>query len=317
MRLRLASGETTRPLYTGDGSWKAAAGPVVYDAVYNGETYDARREHPGWDLPHFDASAASQSQPWTAAVPVTGPPGPMRAWSAPPVVEDRAIKPVNISVVASPEGNVFVVDFGVNVAGVCRLTNIRVQAGANITLRHGEIMQHRGLPDLSPDTLDPKRVYTHNLRGAKATDVYIAKGDAAGESFQPSLTYHGFRFVEVTCSDPDFQLSASDIELVHLHSAIAPRAVVHFNQSDTLNVIQRLAVGAQRSNAMTLPTDCDQRDERLGWTGDADLSSDSICLNFHCGPFLASFADTMADEMGDASNPPVGSLTDGTLTGLI
>ena len=311
VRLRFASGETSRPLYTGDGSWKGTAGPIIYDAVYNGETYDARREQPGWDLPHFDTNAPDQSQPWMAVVPVAGPPGPMRAWAAPAVVEDRAIKPVNISVVASSAGKVFVVDFGVNVAGVCRLSNIRIHAGANITLRHGEILQHRGLPDLNPATLDTKRIYVGNLRGAKATDVYVAKGDAAGESFQPSLTYHGFRFVEVTCTDPSFDLRPSDIELVHLHSAIAPRARVHFNQSDTLNVIQRLAIGAQRSNAMTVPTDCDQRDERLGWTGDADLSSDSICLNFHCGPFLASFADTMADEMGDASNPPVGSLTDG------
>ena len=316
VRVRLVTGSSSRPLCTGDGSWKATAGPIVYDAVYNGETYDARREQEGWDTPDFNMDAVKQSHAWTAAVTVTGPPGPMRVWAAPPVLEDRVIKPVNVTVLASSSsssGKVFVVDFGVNVAGVCRLNNIRVRAGANITLRHGEILQHSGLPDLHPSTLDPRRIYVGNLRGAKATDVYIARGDGSAESYQPTLTYHGLRFVEVTSSDPAFKLGESDIELVHLHSALAPRATVHFNQSDTLNVIQRLAVGAQRSNSMTVPTDCDQRDERLGWTGDADLSSDSICLNFHCGPFLASFADTMADEMGDASNPPVGSLTDGWL----
>lgn len=122
--------------------------------------------------------------------------------------------------------------------------------------------------------------------------------------------YHGFRYVEVSSTDPTFTLLPDDIELVHFHSALASRSSVHFNQSDTLNQIQRLAVGAQRSNFMTVPTDCDQRDERLGWTGDLDLSSDSICLNFDCGAFMRSFADTMADEMGDADNPPAGSLTD-------
>ena len=133
----------------------------------------------GWDTPDFDMEAAKQSHPWTVAVVVTGPPGRMRVWAAPPVLEDRVVKPVNVTVAASPSspsGKVFVVDFGVNLAGVCRLTNIRVRAGTNITLRHGEILQHSGLPDLRPSSLDPRRIYVGNLRGAKATDIYIARG---------------------------------------------------------------------------------------------------------------------------------------------
>ena len=307
LRLQHTNGSSSTALHTGDGSWQAGSGPYVDDATYNGESYDARQEQPGWDVAEFDAGSG-----WEAAVPTAGPPGAMRAWSAPAVQEDRSIKPASIAVVDSPSPStspIFVVDFGVNVAGVCRLRNIKVRAGANVTLRHAEILQHAGLPDLNGTVL-PGRIYVGNLRGARATDVYTARGDEAGELYQPMLTYHGFRFVEVSSTDPSFKLGTDDIELVHLHSALAQRAVVHFNNSDTLNMIQRLAVGAQRSNLMTVPTDCDQRDERLGWTGDADLSSDSMCLNFDCGPFMSSFAATMADEMGDSSNPPDGSLTE-------
>ena len=208
----------------------------------------------------FDELQVQAEAAWAAAVPTTGPPGPMRVWSAPPVQEDRSIKPVNIVAVDAPSpssSKVFVVDFGVNVAGVCRLRNLKVSTGDNVTLRHAEILQHSGLPDLN-GTVALGRIYVGNLRGAKATDVYTARGDRAGETYQPMLTYHGFRFVEVSSTDPSFTLDAADIELVHLHSALAPRAAVHFNNSDTLNAIQRLAVGAQRSNLMTVPTDCDQ-----------------------------------------------------------
>ena len=105
-------------------------------------------------------------------------------------------------------------------------------------------------------------IYTGNLRSAKATDTYIADTNGAdGAVFMPAFTYHGFRFVEVSSSDPSFSLAAKDIELHHFHSAVPVKAQASFS-SDTLNRIQKLAVGAQRSNMMTVPTDCDQRDER-------------------------------------------------------
>ena len=158
-------------------------------------------------------------------------------------------------------------------------------------------MQHDKLPDL--DKADPTMIYQNNLRSAKATDTYIARGDADGETFVPSFTYHGFRFVEIT----NMNVTAEDITLLHFHSAVEPKATVSFS-SDTLNRIQALAVGAQRSNMMTVATDCDQRDERLGWMGDMDLSSDSMCLNFDCGAFAKSFVRAMDDEMEDSGALP-------------
>jgi alpha-L-rhamnosidase len=207
---------------TGDSTWQAAAGPVIYDSVYNGETYDASKE---------------DSMTWSAAVATDGPKGPMTVWAAPAVTTDAAtetIAPINIT---SPKPGMYVIDFGRNLAGVCALSNIKVPKGTNITLRHAEIMQHEHLPDLK--TVDPSMIYTGNLRSAKATDVYIAKGGVA-ESYTPTMTYHGFRFVEVTSTGNALKLDGADaaaIRMIHFHSALAPRTKVHF-KSDTLNKIQ-------------------------------------------------------------------------------
>lgn len=216
LRLRLSNGTSITALHTGDGSWKATAGPYMDDATYNGETYDAREEHPGWDTAAFhddrEPGVATRLQTtagwehtgeatplparsWRTAIPTQGPAGRMSVWSAPAVLEDRLIKPVSVSTSApSTNGSskVFLVDFGVNVAGVCRLRNIKIRAGAAVTLRHAEILQHPGLPDLN-GTVDSRRIYVGNLRGAKATDVYIAKGAGeVGETYQPMLTYHQY-----------------------------------------------------------------------------------------------------------------------------
>ena len=139
------------------------------------------------------------------------------------------------------------------------------------------------------------------LRSALATDTYIMKGDAAGETYQPSFTYHGCRYVEVTGLD---SLTVDDIEYHHFHTANAPKSKVTFS-SPTVTAIQKLCVGAQRSNMMTVPTDCDQRDERLGWMGDADLSGESMLINYDSGAFLTMYMANMNSEVD-----PDGSLTD-------
>lgn len=197
---------------------------------------------------------------------------------------------------AAGNASSYVVDFGRNLAGVVRLSNIHEEAGTVVTLRHAEILQHSGLPGL-PNP-DPEAIYQANLRSARATDTYTCKGDAAGEAYVPTLTYHGFRFVEIT------GLSAPPtVELLHFHSKVPVRAETNFS-NPTLNRILTMAIGSQESNMMTVPTDCDQRDERLGWMGDADLSSDSMCVNFDCDSFFKSFLLSMADELGDDGSLP-------------
>jgi hypothetical protein len=199
-----------------------------------------------------------------------------------------------------PPPVVHTVDFGANLAGVCRLKGIRGRAGSRVSIRHGEALQHGHLPGL--DFPDRTHIYTDNLRSALATDTYIFKGASEGEMWQPTMTYHGFRYVEVTGLET---LTAENIEQLHFHSAVAQRTNVTF-ASPTLNRLQTMALGAQRSNMMSNPSDCPQRDERLGWTGDIDLSSDSLAVNYDAGAFLRFFASNMAfSEDGDGSVPEV------------
>lgn len=127
------------------------------------------------------------------------------------------------------------------------------------------------------------------------------KGDAAGETYHPSFTYHGCRYVEVTGLA---SLTVDDIEYHHFHTLNGNKAKTTFS-SATVTAIQKMSLGAQRSNMMTVPTDCDQRDERLGWMGDADLSAEAMLINYDCGAFLQMFLKNMDSEID-----PDGSLTD-------
>ena len=236
---------------TGDSAWVASTGATTYDNVYNGETYDARlartkRLH-GWATPTFAGRHL-----WEAPAVLGGvdaPAGAMVPWSAPRVMVRDVRAPI---AVASPRPNLYVVDFGANIAGVCELRKVVCPAGTSITLRHAEIMQHAGLPDLHNQS-DPAMIYTGNLRGAKATDVYICSGAAEGETWSPKLTYHGFRFVEVNISAP-VAFAATNIALLHFHSALEQRTHANFS-SATLNRMQKMALGAQRSNFMTVLSD--------------------------------------------------------------
>ena len=143
----------------------------------------------------------------------------MFAWAGPYVQVSKVLSPVAIT---SPSPGLFVVDFGANLAGVVRLVNVKCKAGDTITLHHGEIMQHAGIPGLK--NVDPKRVYYGNLRTAKATDVYTCRGDAQGETWNPRLTYHGFRFVEIQAGSTS--ITKDNLQMLHFHSAVQQKSKV-------------------------------------------------------------------------------------------
>ena len=287
--------KTSIVLQSGDGRFEASKGPVIYDSVYNGETFDSRLADDGWDTINFDKTTSKVS--WEKASVVPGPTGVLFPWIHTPIQITRTVKPVQIT---KPYDGVYVVDFGANLAGVTQLINIDCKQDSNVTLIHAEIMQHAGLPGL-PNP-DPKLVYTANLRSAKATDVYICNGSPEN-SYMPRLTYHGFRFVEVHVGDSGVKITNDNIEMLHFHSAVVQKASINF-QSDTLNRIQKMAVGAQRSNLMSVPTDCDQRDERLGWMGDANLSGESMMLNFDMPGFFRHFINIMTSEQDEDGSLP-------------
>ena len=171
-------------------------GPTVADSVYDGETYDARLarrlEAPsltqGRTESPPEAAGSRASARWRVASAAVGPAGAMVAWSVPPVRVLATVTPVSVS---SPHPHVYVIDFGERRAGVVRLKSVACASGGVIVMRHAEILQHAGLPGVKH--VDPYMVYTANLRSAKATDTYTCAGAEGGETWAPTLTYHGER----------------------------------------------------------------------------------------------------------------------------
>ncbi len=252
-----------------DTSWKAADGPIVADSVYDGESYDARRETPGWDRPGFAGGG------WAAAEAVKGPGGALSAQLMPAIQVVDTVVPFGMS---NPLPGVYVFDMGQNFSGWARL-RVEGPRGTDVRLRFAELL----FPD---GTLNQD-----NLRSAQAEDHYILKGGGE-EAWEPRFTYHGFRYVEVTGFPGTPALDAVRGRVVH--SAVEP--VGSFAASkDVLNGIQRLITWGQKTNLHGIPTDCDQRDERMGWLGDAQGTAEEAIMNFDMAAFYTNFMRDMRD----------------------
>jgi alpha-L-rhamnosidase len=265
-----------------DSTWSVAPGPVVYDGVYNGETYDTRLEQPGWALAGF-----SQGSSWTSATALTAPGGVLTYQAIPPVRELVVLSPKKIT---QPQEGVYVIDFGQNLSGWGRIT-VAGPTGSNVTLRHAEVL----LPDGSG------LIYTANLRSAKATDVYILNGTDTPAVYEPHFTYHGFRYIEWTASDPSLIPTMDNIVSVHAYSDVPQTGAIEFEaSSNILNMIQHNILWGQASNLMSVPTDCDQRDERKGWMGDAQLSAEEAIHNYYMPAFYTNFIQVIEDEQNSA-----------------
>ena len=285
MEIELADG--SKRIIASDESWKATTdGPIRSSCLLDGEMYDARMEMPGWDTPAFDDSAWKpvDVRDAIAAKLVAQPNEPIR------IVEER--KPL---VVTEPTPGVFVFDLGQNMVGWCRL-KVRGEAGTTVTIRHAEV--------LNPDG----NIYTENLRvpaegrpgGARQTDKYILRGEGE-EVFEPHFTYHGFRYVEVR-GLPQKPSLGSLVGCV-FHSA-APRASQFACSSPILNKLMENILWTQRGNMHSTPTDCPQRDERLGWLGDAQVFSQAACFNMHMARFFAKWAQDIRDAQADDGRYP-------------
>ena len=263
-----------------DGQWKAAAGPILLSEIYDGETYDARREPVGWASPGFDDRA------WTPAAVVSHPTDRLVSPVGPPVRAIQELKPVKIF--KTPAGDT-VADMGQNMVGWVRL---RVQgfAGTTITMRHAEVLDKQG------------NLYLANLRGAKATARYTLKGGGR-ETFEPRFTFFGFRYVAVDGYPGDFTPDA--LTGVVIHSDM--RVTGAFETSDPMiNQLQRNITWGQRGNFLDVPTDCPQRDERLGWTGDAQVFARTAAFNMDVAGFFTKWlADVAADQYDDGRVPHV------------
>jgi len=237
-----------------DGSWTTAPGPVLSSSVYDGEVYDATQERPGWDQPGFNDAE------WQLAHLVEPPGGVLVSQLMPPIQVMEHLPPVSVS---QPKPGVYVFDLGQNFAGWARLSASGPRQ-TRLKLCYAE--------DLHPDgTID----VTSNER-ALATDVYVMKGEGR-EVYEPKFTFHGFRYVELTGFPGIPKLD--NVLGCAVHTA-CESAGEFACDNELINRIHRATRWSQRSNLMGYPMDCPQRDERLGWFGDAMVSMEEAMLNF-------------------------------------
>ncbi|GAA4624596.1 family 78 glycoside hydrolase catalytic domain [Actinoallomurus vinaceus] len=252
-----------------DDSWKAAASPLASSDIYAGETYDARNEQDGWDSAGFDDHAWQPVKVNTTVRPN------LVAQAGPPVRQDTVLHPVKRT---EPKPGVFIFDLGQNMVGWNRLT-VSGSAGTTVTLRNGEV--------LNPDGT----LYTANLRGAVDTDRYTLKGNGT-ETYEPRFTYRGYQYVEVTGYPGTPSLDAVAGVVAH---ADAPANGTLTTSDPLVNQIQHNIVWGQKGNFFSVPTDCPQRDERLGWTGDIAAFAPTSTFNMDADGFLAKFTTDLAD----------------------
>ena len=250
-RLEIATKEATVTVET-DAQWRSSTGRFVYADLQMGEMQDARAEPVGWTSAEFDDTS------WTTVVaePVDGE-GPTFAYSAaPPIRVTEIATPVSVTArhVTASGGSRWIVDFGQNLVGVVRLRIVGGEPGQRVHLRHGEMLTTDG------------ELHTANLRSAQAHDIYICAGGE--EELRPEFTAHGFRYVEI--AGYPGPLGPAAVTALVLHTDVA-RIGSFSCSSHELTQLHENVDWTIRGNLLDVPTDCPQRDERLGWLGDAQL----------------------------------------------
>jgi alpha-L-rhamnosidase len=251
-------------------SWKAAASPILRSDIYGGEVYDARLEQAGWEKPGFDDSK------WKAAVAAEAPAIAVSSQITAPARVIASLKPKGVTPVAN---GAYIFDMGQNMVGWVTL-KVKGTAGTKVRLRFAEI--------LNPDGT----IYTANLRNADATDVYILRGGDE-ETFSPHFTFHGFRYVEVAGYPGTPTLDAIKGDVV---SSVSGDPVAKLaTSSDLVNQMWSIGIWGQRGNFLSIPTDCPQRDERLGWMGDAGVFWRTGSYNFDIAAFSQKFIQDIVD----------------------
>jgi alpha-L-rhamnosidase len=269
VEIEYANGKRT--LFITDETWKAHTSPIIENTIYNGETYDARLEINGWSSPGLDDSEWSDVRLFTEQDDLI-----LSAQSGPPIRIMKEIMPLSVSEV---EPGKFVFDMGINMVGIACL-KVSGEAGTKITLRFAELLHDDGT------------VAQENLRSARATDYYILKGSVE-ETWHPWFTYHGFRYVQMEGYPGTPQKES--LTGLQMYSS-APETGQFECSSDLLNKIWQNVLNSQKGNMYSVPTDCPQRDERLGWTGDAQMFSPTANYNMNMAPFFTKWVRDMTDS---------------------
>ncbi|HTQ60931.1 MAG TPA: glycoside hydrolase family 78 protein [Candidatus Solibacter sp.] len=260
-----------------DDAWKSATGAILMSDIYDGETYDARLERAGWD------EAGYKDGDWKGVTVIEAPKATLVAPAGPPVKEIQEIKPVKVF--RTPAGDT-VLDMGQNMVGWMKF-RLTAPAGTTVTLRHAEVLDKDG------------NFYTANLRSAKEEIQYTSKGGT--ETFEPHFTFQGFRYVAV--SGWPGEVKPEDFTGEVAHSAMERTG--HFETSNPLlNQLEHNIIWGQKGNFVDVPTDCPQRDERLGWTGDAEVFAPTASFNFDTAGFYTKWMrDVALDQEDDGAVP--------------
>lgn len=257
-----------------DEEWRFALGPHVCSDLLHGERYDARLEQDGWDRPGFDAST------WARPGIGTGSQGGIEAARAQPIQVTRTLPARRVH--RAPDGS-WVFDLGQNMVGRARLTVRNLPHGAIVRMQHAEALSEDG------------SVYVANLRSTRQEDVYIARG-APEEVYEPTFTVHGFRYVAVRGLELEPALDTINGRVIH--NAL-PETSTFECSSELLNRLQANIVWGQRGNFLAVPTDCPQRDERMGWTADAQIFVRTAAYNMD----IAAFFGKWLIDIRDAQSP--------------
>jgi alpha-L-rhamnosidase len=268
----------TKESIVSDESWKSSSGSILSAEIYNGETIDAGKEKTGWCNVGFSDAG------WNGVTVKDYSKSMLIATQNEPVKKHETFQPVKI--LATPKGEK-VIDFGQNLVG-WEIVKIKGNAGDKITISHAEVLDKEG------------NFYTENLRAAKAQSTYILKGSGE-ETLEPHFTFYGFRYIKI--EGYPGEIKPENFSAVALYSDMQPTGA--FSCSNPLiNQLQHNIQWGQKGNFLDVPTDCPQRDERLGWTGDAQVFSRTASFNMNVNNFFAKWLkDVAADQEENGSVP--------------
>lgn len=254
-----------------DDSWRVSMGAVLMTDIFNGETCDARLEQQGWDCPGFSDHA------WVQTSVLEYPKHMITAQESEPVRIIETHKPCRLF--RTPTGK-YILDFGQNMTGWVRI-RVTGPSGAQVILRHSEILDQNG------------EVFYDNLRKARQTTSYTLCGKGE-EIFEPHFTYQGFRYVEVVEYPGRIDPEAFTACVIHTDM---PHTCDFTCSDEQVNQLQSNIWWSQRDNFLDIPTDCPQRDERLGWTGDAQIYAATACYNMQAARFFEKWLADLRTEI--------------------
>lgn len=274
--LILEQGDDEIRIVTGT-DWKTNDSGILKSSIYDGEVWDLTREPEGWDCPGFDDSN------WKPAVLVEDTQAKMVGMMNEGTKRIETVRPIGI--IKAPNGDTLI-DMGQNMTGWVRIT-VNGKSGDAVRIKHGEVLDKDG------------NFYSGNLRLAKQEDVYILR--EGKNILEPHFTYHGFRYINILEFPEEVKIEC--FEGIVLHTAMEP--TIEFSCSDGLvNQLQHNLVWGQKGNFLDVPTDCPQRDERLGWTGDAEIFCQTACYNFSSDAFFTKWLeDVRADQYSNGAIP--------------